>query len=125
MRSAGSLRQRRLAWRFGRLGEALCAWRLRLSGWRILARDVRTAVGEIDLIARRGTMLAFIEVKARSDAAATGPLGAQQRRRIVRAAGAWLAAHPQFSGLQMRFDVMLVGRNRLPRHLPGAFRTDD
>ena len=125
MRSAGSLRQRRLAWRFGRLGEALCAWRLRLSGWRILARDVRTAAGEIDLIARRGTMLAFIEVKARSDAAATEPLGAQQRHRIVRAAAAWLAAHPQFSGLRMRFDAMLVGRNRLPRHLPGAFRTDD
>lgn len=125
MRSAGSLRQRRLAWRFGRLGEALCAWRLRLTGWRILARDVRTAAGEIDLIARRGTMLTFIEVKARSDAAATEPLGAQQRRRIVRAAAAWLAAHPQFSGLRMRFDVMLVGSNRLPRHLPGAFRTDD
>ena len=33
--------------------------------------------------------------------------------------------HPQFSSLRMRFDVMLVGRNRLSRHLPGAFRTDD
>lgn len=125
MSSNGTLHQRRLAWRFGRLGEALCAWRLRLCGWRILARDVRTPAGEIDLIARRGTMLAFIEVKARSDAAATEPLSAQQRRRIVRAAAAWLAAHPQFSSLRMRFDVMLVGRNRLSRHLPGAFRTDD
>ncbi len=125
MKGARDVRQRHLAWRFGRLGEALCGWRLRLTGWRILDRDVRTPAGEIDLIARRGTMLAFIEVKARNDPAATEPLSAQQRRRIVRAAAAWLAMHPGFAGLQMRFDIMLVGSSRLPRHLPGAFRTDD
>ncbi len=126
MRGAGAQRrQRRLAWRFGRIGEALCAWRLRLLGWRIIARDVRTRVGEIDLVAARGRTLAFVEVKARSDAAATEPLLAQQRRRIVRAAESFLAARPDLAQHNIRFDVMLVGKARLPRHLPAAFRADD
>ena len=126
MRGVGAARQRRrLAWRFGRLGEALCAWRLRLCGWRLLARDVRTPVGELDLVVRRGRMLAFVEVKARSDAGVNEPLTAHQRRRIVRAAAAYLAARPDLAGLDIRFDVMLVGRARLPRHLPAAFRADD
>ena len=126
MRGVGAARQRRrLAWRFGRLGEALCAWRLRLCGWRLLARDVRTPVGELDLVVRRGRMLAFVEVKARSDAGVNEPLTAHQRRRIVRAAAAYLAARPDLARLDIRFDVMLVGRARLPRHLPAAFRADD
>lgn len=126
MRGAGAQRrQRRLAWRFGRIGEALCAWRLRLLGWRIIARDVRTRAGEIDLVAVRGRTLAFVEVKARSDATATEPLLAQQRRRIVRAAESFLAARPDLAQHDIRFDVMLVGKARLPRHLPAAFRADD
>jgi putative endonuclease len=63
---AVSLARRRLAWRFGRLAESLCAWRLRLAGYRVIARDVRTPRGEIDLIVRRGQVLAFVEVKARA-----------------------------------------------------------
>lgn len=126
MRGAGAERQRRkLAWRFGRLGEAICAWRLRLLGWSVIARDIRTAAGEIDMIAVRGRTLAFIEVKARSDAAATEPLQLRQRRRIVRAAAAYLASRPDLAALDIRFDLMLVGRGRLPRHLPAAFRVDD
>ncbi|HYN38527.1 MAG TPA: YraN family protein [Rhodospirillales bacterium] len=126
MRGVGAERQRRrLAWRFGRLGEALCAWRLRLSGYRIVARDLRTAAGEIDLVAIRGKTLAFVEVKARSDTTATEPLQPRQRRRIVRAAEAFLAARPDLAMRDVRFDLMLVGRGRLPRHLPAAFRADD
>jgi putative endonuclease len=126
LRGAGAERQRRkLAWRFGRLGESLCAWRLRLLGWRIVARDVRTVAGEIDMVAVRGRTLAFIEVKARTDTAATEPLQPRQRRRIVRAAEAFLAARPDLAKLDIRFDLMLVGHVRLPRHLPAAFRADD
>ena len=118
------LARRRLAWRFGRRGEALCAWRLRLEGYRILARDVRTHVGEIDLIAQRGRLLAFIEVKART-ATTDEPVTARQRRRIVRAAESFLAAHPGLAGLDARFDVMLVGGGMIPRHIKAAFRADD
>jgi putative endonuclease len=127
VRDAGAGRQRRrlVAWRFGRIGEALCAWRLRLMGWRIIGRDVRTRAGEIDLVAVRGRTLAFVEVKARTDAAATEPLRPHQRRRIVRAAEAFLAARPDLAQHDIRFDLMLVGRGRLPRHLRAAFRADD
>jgi putative endonuclease len=117
--------RRRLAWRFGRMGEALCAWRLRLCGYRIIARDVRTPVGEIDLVARRGRTLAFVEVKARTGEGAAEALTSRQCRRIVRAAEAFLAGRPTLAALDTRFDVMLVGRGLLPRHLRAAFRADD
>lgn len=126
MRGAGADRQRRrLAWRFGRFGEALCGWRLRLAGWRVIARDVRTAVGEIDLVCRRGRTLAFVEVKARRAAVDAEVLSPRQRRRIVRAAEAFLASRPELAGLEARFDLMLLSRGRLPRHLASAFRADD
>jgi putative endonuclease len=122
---APGLDRRRLAWRFGRWGEAVCAWRLRLAGYRIVARDLRTPVGEIDLIVRRGRLLAFVEVKARADGRSGEALSPRQRRRIVRAAEAFLAARPHLAGLDLRFDVMLVAPRRLPRHLAAAFRVDD
>ena len=116
--------RRYLAWRFGRMGEALCAWQLRLAGYRIIGRDVRTPVGEIDLIARRGGTLAFIEVKARRQTSEE-VLTLRQRRRIIRAAEMFLARRPELGTLAVRFDVMLIGRRRWPRHLAAAFRADD
>jgi putative endonuclease len=86
---------------------------------------VRTPVGEIDLIARRGRTLAFVEVKARSGDGIVDALTARQRRRIVRAAEAFLATRPTLALLDVRFDLMLVGRGLFPRHLRGAFRADD
>jgi putative endonuclease len=117
--------RRYLAWRFGRMGEALCAWQLRLAGYRIIGRDVRTPVGEIDLVARRGRTLAFVEVKARSGDGIVDALTPRQRRRIVRAAEAFLATRPKLAVLDVRFDLMLVGRGPFPRHLRAAFRADD
>ena len=124
-RNESSLSRRRLAWRFGRYGEAVCAWRLRLVGYRVIARDVRTPAGEIDLVVRRGRVLAFIEVKSRSGDGAAEALMPRQRRRIVRAAEVFLADRPALAGLDVRFDLMLVGHGLLPRHLPAAFRADD
>lgn len=117
---------RRRAYRRGRWSEALCRLILRLKGYRILARDYRAAVGEIDIVARRGRTLAMVEVKAResvSDAAEA--LGPRQRRRIGRAAALFLAQHPSLGGLAVRFDVMLVRPWRLPRHLAGAWELED
>ncbi|HTH97393.1 MAG TPA: YraN family protein [Stellaceae bacterium] len=117
-----SLWQRRLAQRWGRHSEALAAWVLRFKGYRILARQYRVPVGEIDIIARRGRLVAMIEVKARADwrdaAAAISP---RQRRRIANAARAFLAAHPDVAAHAIRFDVMLVAPWRWPRHWPGAW----
>jgi len=116
----------RAAERRGRAAEFLCRWHLRLHGWHIVASGWRCPSGEIDILARRRGVLAVIEVKSRPDlAGAAGAIGPRQRRRIARAAEAFLAVRPDLAGLDLRFDVMLVGRRRLPRHLPSAWRIDD
>ncbi len=121
---------RRRALRFGRLAEAACRLRLRLTGWRIVARDWRSPVGEIDIVARRGSVIAFIEVKGRRHAGAeTAPPAPRQRRRISRAAELFLARHQRFGALCGRFDVMLVEPWPSPRflwpiHIPDAWRRD-
>lgn len=120
----GGLDRRQQAERYGRAGESLAALYLRLKGYRIIARDLRTPVGEIDLIARRGDILAFVEVKARATEAAE-VLSPAQRRRIVRAAEMFLARRPEFQAHGVRFDLILVGHRRWPRHLRAAFRADD
>ena len=125
-RNRGSeLNARRKAWRFGRRAEQLCAWWLRLKGYQVVSRDVRTPVGEIDLIVRRGGILAIVEVKARFGSGAEEALPPRQRRRIVRATKIFLQGRPDLGGLDIRFDVMLVGRWPPLRHLAGAFRADD
>jgi putative endonuclease len=106
----------------GRRAETLAAWWLRLKGYRILARRHATPVGEIDLIARRGRCLAFVEVKARPDhTTARHAIAPRQRRRIARAAEAYLQRRPELHGHDLRFDAVLVVPGRRPQHLPNAF----
>ena len=114
--------RKRAAERRGRLAELAAVLLLTLKGYRVLARRVRTPVGEIDLIARRGRVLAFVEVKARSaEDAAAEAVTPGQRRRIARAAAWWLARRPAFGDHVLRFDAVLVAPRRLPRHVTGAF----
>jgi len=117
--------KRRRAERRGRWAETIALWWLRLRGYRILARDFRTHLGEIDILARRGRTLVAIEVKARPDlVTASDALLPRQRRRIERALGHFLAHRPEFSQLALRFDVMLVMPRRLPRHITDAWRPE-
>ena len=119
--AARSERVRRF--RFGRLAEALCAWHLRLRGYRILARRFQTPLGEIDIVARRGGLVAFVEVKARRDLVQAGEsLSVRQQRRIARAAQVYLQKQPSLQALDKRFDVMLVAPWRVPRHVIDAWR---
>jgi putative endonuclease len=114
---------RHRAFRRGHLAEILCLWHLRLRGYRVLARRYRVTAGEIDLIARRGAVLAAIEVKARTTIAAAGEaVSARQRRRVARALAHFLATRPDLAGLDLRFDVMLVTPRRLPHHIVDAWR---
>ena len=123
--TAATTRRRRAAYRRGRLAETVAVWRLRLAGYRILARDVKTPVGEIDIVARRGGTLVFVEVKRRdSRAAAAESLSARQRQRILRAALWYVRHNPSLTGLAMRFDVILVAPWHLPWHLPAAWGAD-
>ncbi len=115
--------RRRRAQRRGRFGEWLCLWHLRLRGWRIVARGWRCPAGEIDIVARRGNVLAVIEVKSRTEmAAAANAVTPRQRRRIARAAEALLTSRPDLVGLGLRFDLMLVAPRGLPRHWGDAWR---
>lgn len=108
---------------YGRFAEARCALGLRLKGYRILARRHRSRVGEIDIIARRGRTVAFIEVKARQSLEdALESVSARQRSRIRNAAELFLANRPHLAQLDARFDVMLVAGWRWPRHLIDAWR---
>ena len=117
--------RRRAAYRRGTRAELICLWQLRLKGYRILARRYRAPVGEVDLIARRGGILAAIEVKAREDfATASESIQARQRQRVARALSHFLSSRPDLATLSPRFDVMLVTPRRLPRHLVDAWREE-
>ena len=122
--------ERRRAWKRGRAAERLAILALTLSGYRIVARNLKfgplnAGLGEIDIVARRGRVIAFIEVKSRADwGRAAESILARQRQRIARAASAFLAARPQLAGHQPRFDVMLVVPWRWPRHILNSWRID-
>jgi putative endonuclease len=114
---------RRAAYRHGHLAEAAAAALLLAKGFRLLARRYKTPLGEIDLVAKRGRLIAFVEVKARpTRREALDSVGLEAERRIVAAADLWLAKHPDAACFDMRYDMVLVTPWRLPQHLPDAFR---
>jgi putative endonuclease len=88
--------------KFSAMTEHVAAGLLRLKGCRILARQLRSPLGEIDIITRRGRTLVFIEVKARATRdQAIKAMNSHQRGRIERAALAYTADHPKFAGLSL------------------------
>jgi putative endonuclease len=113
---------RRRAERRGRWSESLAAWYLRAKLYRILARRYRTPVGEVDLIARRGRTIVFVEVKRRpTEAEAIDAVRPAARRRIARAAEHWVASHPAALGFDRRFDLIVDVPGRGLRHLKAVF----
>ncbi len=119
---AGSRASRQSAERAGRLAETVCALLLRLKGYAVLDRRYRAPGGEIDIVARRGNTVAFVEIKMRRTLAdALEALGPAQRARIAAAATVFLAAHSKLSTHDARFDLMLVVPWRLPVHISNAW----
>ncbi len=114
--------ERVAAFRTGLSAETRAAAYLMAKGYRILAKRFRTPHGEIDLIAKRRNLVAFVEVKARAtldDAAfAVTP---RQQQRIIDAAQGWLIAHPEHAEFELEFDAILIAPRRLPRHVLAAF----
>lgn len=111
--------------RFGRRAELVASLWLRLKGYAVLARRVRTRVGEIDLVCRRGQCLIFVEVKGRaSTEAALYALRPRQQHRIAAAAQYYLKKHPRLARLDCRFDLITVDRYGLPRHVPDVWRVN-
>lgn len=111
---------------FGELGERIAARYLEKLGWRIVARRFRSGRRDIDLIAQRDDLIAFVEVKARSGDGFGDPVEAvdhRKRRELTKSAQSWIDRHGR-SGESYRFDVMgilLKGRTVFVRHVPGAF----
>ncbi len=117
--------ERQVAFKLGLSAENRAAALLIAKGFRIVARRFRSSAGEIDIVAKRGPLLIFVEVKARArlDDAAWS-VTERQKRRIASAASAWLADHPDDATCDMRFDAVLVAPRSLPRHITGAFETE-
>ncbi len=114
--------RRQIAFRLGLSAESRAAAYLIAKGYRIAARRFRSPLGEIDIVARRRGLVVFVEVKARETAdEAAWSVTPRQQARIVGAAEAWLAAHPDDITCDMRFDVVLVTPRRLPQHIVNAF----
>jgi putative endonuclease len=107
--------------KLGRRGESIAAWFLRLKGWRVVATRVKTPRGEVDLIARRGKTIAFVEVKARANVRdlATA-IDAYRLRRVAAAAEILLPKYGKECE-NMQIDVIMVAPWRWPNHLPNVW----
>lgn len=123
-------KKKKKAYLWGQGAERLSALLLRVKGYRILARRFKCKSGEIDLIARKGNTLCFVEVKARaSRSQALHALSRKQRQRIIRAAEWYLARNMpdgqgNSSGLACRFDIIAVEPWCLPTHVKDAWQKD-
>jgi putative endonuclease len=115
------MRNRKQAERRGRIGEAAAALWLNLQGWSIVARRVRTPVGEVDLIACRGRTTLFVEVKTRATRGEIDFAIDQHRLSRVAAAASMLAPRYARPGDDIRVDVILLAPWTLPRHIRNAW----
>ncbi len=114
--------RRRRAERRGQTSEYLAALYLLLKGYRILAIRYRTRLGEVDIVARRKTLVVFVEVKARrEEMAAVDAVGFDAQRRIRAASEIWLSGRRDAHLLSFRYDIVAILPGRFPRHFPGAF----
>lgn len=117
--------RRRRSEKRGRFSEKAAAWWLRLKGYRIIAGRVRTPLGEIDLIARRGKMVCFVEVKHRTTRdIALEAVAPVQRKRIERAANWWITHSTFPAPMTFRFDVIAIVPGHCPYHLRNAWHPD-
>jgi putative endonuclease len=114
--------KRLIAERRGRRGETLAAWYMRLKGWRIVGQRLKTPRGEVDLIARRGRVVAFIEVKWRGTSAELDLAIDERRLRRVAAAANALARRYVRDSDDVRIDVVLLAPRRWPRHIVNAWQ---
>lgn len=122
MTESDERRKRQKAWRHGHVSEYLAAAFLLLKGYRILAIRHRTKLGEIDIIARKGDLAVFVEVKARRhEQQAIDAVSYGTQRRIRAASDLWLARQRDYAALSQRYDIVAILPGRWPRHFMDAF----
>ncbi len=118
--------RRQRAEQHGHKAERAAEVLLRGKGYRILDRRAKTPVGEIDLVARRGNAIAFVEVKARpTHDQAIEAVNRHQARRIIDAARFWMQQQPELAACDCRFDIITVSPYLWPRHVENAFDAND
>lgn len=118
----GADRKRIRAERLGRWSEYRAALALLLKGYRIVALRYKTKAGEVDIIARRGDLVIFVEVKARRDLrAGVDAVSYTAEKRIENAADHWLRRQSDATRLSLRYDIIVVRPWRWPTHFEGAF----
>ena len=105
----------------GRGAETLACWWLRLHGWRIVARRARVPGGEVDIVARRRRVLAFVEMKARATSEAAAISLDEWRLRRVIVAAERLAPRYLRPGDDVRIDAIYIVPRSLPLHLPNVW----
>ncbi|WP_299374396.1 YraN family protein [uncultured Kiloniella sp.] len=107
----------------GRYAETIAAMYLRCKGYQILARNYKTKVGEIDLIARRRSLICFLEVKKRHNLeTASYAISQTQQKRIIHAAEYFLRVNPMYLDFDKRFDAVLIGATVFPYHIKNAWQ---
>ena len=122
MTAKGADRKRIRAERLGRWSEYRAALALLIKGYRIVALRYKTKAGEVDIIARRGDLVIFVEVKARKDLrAGVDAVSYTAERRIENAADHWLRRQSDATRLSLRHDIIVVRPWRWPTHFEGAF----
>ena len=113
---------RRKALLVGRLSEYYAAVYLMFRGYRIAAMRFRVKAGEVDIIARKGNLVAFVEVKARRITGdAVFAVDPATQRRIRNASLAWIARQPDAASLAYRYDIVAVTPRSRPQHFSDAF----
>ena len=106
----------------GLWAEGLACAFLMLKGYRIAACRFKTRVGEIDIVARRGNTLAFVEVKLRKTSqTAAEAIHFRNQERVRRASSLYLQRHPEYTGTDVRFDAVVMAWGSWPQHITDAF----
>lgn len=117
-----TISKRRRSERKGRWAEWRAALFLRLKGYKILERRYKTHCGEIDIIAKKGDLIAMIEVKARKDVlAAVYAVTFENQSRIKQASDVWLSKVGGGQQFSVRYDIVAIIPGKLPQHFPDAF----
>lgn len=109
----------------GLWAEAQCCAALVRDGWTILGQRLRTAAGEVDIVAEKDGLLAIVEVKSSTRlAVAAGSLSARQIRRLIGAAEILIGENPGWGREGIRFDLMLLDSGGRVRRVIDAFRQE-
>lgn len=115
-------KRRRKAHQKGKRAEFVARVWLRLKGYRIMEKRYKTKMGEVDIIARKGSLIAFVEVKARDEVqVALDAISWDSQNRIEAAAERWLQNQSDFGELSWQFDVVAVLPRRLPKHFQNVW----